>query len=70
MYYMLFDGFVELLNTHRLPPSLKLDRVDGEFHVELHLVTRSDTINLSLPLIPNMVHISDTEGGGFGRTIG
>jgi len=70
MDYMLFDGFPELLNADCLPPSFKLDQADGEFLCELHLVFRSDTMNLSLELIHNAVRISDTPGGGFNISIG
>jgi len=69
MDYMLLDGFPELLNADCLPPSSKLNQVDGEFLCEPHLVFRSDTINLSLDLIHNTVRSSATPDGGFNLSI-
>ena len=70
MDFTLLEGFPELLNANCLPPSLKLNQVDGEFLRELHLVFGSDTVNLSIELIYNAVPISDTPGGGFKLSIG
>ena len=70
MDYTLFDGVLELLNGNWLPPSFKLNKADGEFLCETHLVFRSDTMNLSLELIHNAVRIRYTPGGGFNLSIG
>jgi hypothetical protein len=70
MDYTLFDDFPEVLNSNRLALSFKFDQADGRFLLEMHLVIRSDTINLSLQPILNAVHISDTPRGGFSLSIG
>jgi len=69
MYYLLLDGFAELLNDNFRPPSIKLDQADEQSSLELNLLIWSDTINLSLQLIRNVVRISHTAGGGFSRCI-
>jgi len=69
MDYTLFDGLPELLNADCLPPRVKLDLADEQFLRQPHLVFRSDTLNLSLELIHNAVHISDTPCGGFNVSI-
>jgi hypothetical protein len=70
MDYMVFDGFPELLNANCLLPSFKFNHADGPFLHEMHLLIRSETINLPLPLIGNAVRISDTQSGGFSFSIG
>jgi len=69
MDYTRSGGFLELLNVDYLPPTFTLNQADGEFLCESHLVFRSDTINLSLEQIYNLVRISDTPGGGFNLSI-
>jgi len=38
MNHTLFDGFPELLNDDCLPPIFTLDRADGQFLLEPHLL--------------------------------
>jgi len=70
MYYTLFDGLPELLNANCVLGTIKLDYVDGQFLLEPHLLIRKDTINISLQLISNVVHFSETADGGFSLSIG
>jgi len=70
MYYTLLDGFLELLDSIWIPSSLNLDQADGELLLEQHLLFQRETINLSLQLIHNAVHISDIAGGAFSLNIG
>ena len=69
MDYMLFDGYLELLNAHCQPPSFQFDKADGEFRLEPPLHIRCETMNLSLQLTHNEVRISHTPGGGFSLSI-
>jgi hypothetical protein len=59
MDYTLFDGCSELLNAYFRLPSFKLNFVDEQFLLELHLPIHYDIIYLSLGLTHNAVHISD-----------
>jgi len=70
MDYMLLYVFPDLWNADCFPESFALDRVDGVLLREPHLVFWSDTMDLSLELIHNVVCISDTLGGGFNHSIG
>jgi len=38
MYYLLLDGFAELLNDNFRPPSIKLDQADEQSSLELNLL--------------------------------
>jgi hypothetical protein len=69
MYHALFNVFPEHLNADYLPPSFKLNQTDGEFHLEPLLSIRGDAMNLSLQLVSDTLHISQTPGRGFCLTI-
>ena len=66
----LFNGFPERLNADCLPPSFKLDQVEGEFLLELHLLIRGDAMNLSLKLVIYALCISQAPGCGFCLSMG
>jgi hypothetical protein len=70
MDYTLFDGFLEHMKAEFLPPSFKLDKLNGECVSESHLVFRSDTMNLCIQQSQITVRISNTSGGGFNLRIG
>lgn len=69
VYYILFIGFLQLLNADCLPPSFKHQEADRKLHLKLHQLIRTDSINLSLQLTRCVVHIIDTVGGNLHLSI-
>jgi len=65
MYYVLFDGFLELQNAKCFPLRFIPNLPDGEHLLDPRVVTPSDFINLPLPQICNAVHIRDMAVGGY-----
>jgi hypothetical protein len=70
MYHTLFNGFPEHLNADCLPPSYKLDQMDGEFRLEPLLFMQHVAINLSLQLVSDPFSISQAAGHGYCVSIG
>jgi len=69
MFYMVLDGFLELLKTHFFPSGFKLNQVEIEFLHIVHLFLECDTINVSLQQRHYTVCISNTPGGGLSFSI-
>jgi len=70
MDYRLFNGYPERLNADFLPPSFKLDHVDGGFLLETLLFIRGDAINLSFQQDSDVLRNSQARGRGFYLSIG
>jgi len=68
--YTLIDGFPELLSTKCLPPIFKLNNTDGKVYLELNILNRSDTLQLSPQLCINVLHINNIPGGGMSLGVG
>jgi hypothetical protein len=70
MDYVSFHCILERLNANCLGPSLKLSHAYGEFLLQPHLFISGDTINLSLQLDSDALHIKQARGCGFFLSFG